>query len=217
MTCKTYCSMVVSLILPREANPPPSTWKNLTWNTEIRPRYNLTISLCYQWLRQSIPKISGPPGVGIDLVTPQLALCVAFQAAAIKGSLCLVPTAVLSRYDQEMEGLNRWICGRNPGTFLAAVQCIKAWYQSLLGRVFSLYKRKNLKFWQNRGNFKRGVWSWRCSFSLALTAEGYQKHGLCGNPPCHELMLQQWCALGWMGEAKASCRRKKWGCEDWCD
>lgn len=24
------------------------------------------------------------------------------------------------------------------------------------------------------------------------------------NPPCHELMLQQRCALGWMGEAKAS-------------
>lgn len=181
LTCRRHCmSVVVSLVLPREANSPPSTWKNLTWNTEIRPPFNLTISLFYQWLRQGVPKISGPPGVGRDLVTPQLTLCVAFHAAAVKGSLCLVPTAVLGKQDQEMDGLNRGICGRNPVTILAAVQRMKAWFSSLLGRVFSLYKRKKLKFWQNRGNFKSGVWSWRWSFSLAVTDEGCQKLGLFG-------------------------------------
>lgn len=30
-------------------------------------------------------------------MTPQLAVCVAFHAAAVKGALCLVPTAVLRK------------------------------------------------------------------------------------------------------------------------
>jgi len=40
-------------------------------------------------------------------VTPQLVVCVAFHAAAVKGALCLVPMAALRKWGQEMEGLNR--------------------------------------------------------------------------------------------------------------
>lgn len=32
-------------------------------------------------------------------MTPQLALCVAFHTAAVKGALCRVPTAILRRQD----------------------------------------------------------------------------------------------------------------------
>lgn len=59
-------------------------------------------------------------------MTPQLTLCVAFHAAGVKGALCLVPTAVLRKQGQEMDRLNKCICGSNPVTFLAAVQCMKA-------------------------------------------------------------------------------------------
>lgn len=43
------------------------------------------------------PKNIWVPGLEADTVVPQLAVSVGFQAAAVKGALCLVPTAALRK------------------------------------------------------------------------------------------------------------------------
>lgn len=131
--CHWYCHVKQTHLLPHER-----IWH---WSTEIRPLYNLTISLCYQWLRQGVPKISGPPGIGRDLVTPQLTVLL-FMQQLLKGLCALSPLQSLGSRIRKWTGLNRWICGRNPVTFLAAVQYMQAWFLKPAGQSPFLIQEK---------------------------------------------------------------------------